>query len=541
MRRPILMAITLSAVLASGAQAKTFTRSPIAPELGLDALTRGVTRERANRDLFANPYATVTIGNVDVYDRFPYVESRRFQIVSDPRWNRLVVGEAGHGLSSYDGKSGSLGALSDPHGMAVGEANQVYVADTGNDRIVVLQASTKFDVVELQPRFAIGGLSRPYDVAFSDGGTPFEPADDMLYVADTGHNRVVAFALEASGARMVATLGDLGSGVGRFAGPMAIAAGRSNGKSTRDVYVADAHNRRLVRLRQDARGFTWVSESQHDADLVTSLDTDTWGNLYAAAPREGVIRKLTAGLAPVAELRGDLDGPKGFDVPFFDVRDHRDNTVSRVGQARGVSVERWSNATGIRLWNLGPEIVGLALDGRATEASFTLTDQADVTMDVLDASDGRVRHHASLGTLGAGAHVMALPASATGGASASNVSVRLTAVSSYPDHASDVAQSGGPAGVAVAQAMLLGNTPNPGTPTRIRFLLPAASAARATLGIFDASGRRVRFFDGGFAPGLNEVFWNGADDRGHNVRAGVYFYRLDVADRRLTKSLVVVR
>ena len=111
MRRHTLMLITLLLVAAGPAAAKTFSRSALAPELGLDALTRRVTRERAGRDLFANPYATVTVARVDVYDRFPYVESRRFQIVSDPRWNRLVCGEPGQGLSSYDGRGSALGTI----------------------------------------------------------------------------------------------------------------------------------------------------------------------------------------------------------------------------------------------------------------------------------------------------------------------------------------------------------------------------------------------------------------------------------------------
>ena len=59
------------------------------------------------RDLFANPYATVTIANVDVYDRFPYLETREFEVVSDTRWNRLVYGERGQSLSAYDGAGGS--------------------------------------------------------------------------------------------------------------------------------------------------------------------------------------------------------------------------------------------------------------------------------------------------------------------------------------------------------------------------------------------------------------------------------------------------
>src|SRR5262245_62927655 len=91
--------------------AGTFEKTPLAPEVGVDVLNRRITREQVGRELFANPYATVTIANVDVYDRFPYVETRHFQVVSDPRWNRIVYGERGRSLRAYDGRGGTLGAL----------------------------------------------------------------------------------------------------------------------------------------------------------------------------------------------------------------------------------------------------------------------------------------------------------------------------------------------------------------------------------------------------------------------------------------------
>ncbi len=151
--------------------------------------------------MFADPWSTVTIGSVDLYSVYPYVESRTFQIVSDPRWNRLVVGEAGNSLTAYDGKGQTLGALSEPRGLAVDEHNRVYVADAGNDRVLVLEARTEFGDVTLAPLYEIRGLNDPHDVAYSDGGTPFVAGDDVLYVADTGRNRVVAFALGNAGWR----------------------------------------------------------------------------------------------------------------------------------------------------------------------------------------------------------------------------------------------------------------------------------------------------------------------------------------------------
>jgi len=546
-RRAILLTISLTLAAIPPVSASTFERSPIVPELGLDALTRGVTREKLGRDLFSDPYATVTIGHVDVYDVFPYVESRTFQVVSDPRWNRLVFGESGRTLRAYDGVGRAFGPLADPRGLAVDEDGRVFVADAGNDRILVLQSSNEHGDLDLTPLFEINGLSQPYAVAYSDGGTPFVHDDDRLYVADTGRNRVVSFALETASARQIAEIGELGSGPGHFAGPMAIAVGRANGANTSDVYVADAHTRRLVHLRQQAGGFEWIADAQHDSDVLTSLDTDQWGNLYAASPHQGVVRKFAPDLSPVAELRQSLSSPRGFHVPFFTVRDHRVGTAQRVGRPNGLAVDQWTDATGVTLWNFGIEVNALAVNQSVSPgASFRLTDQAAVTYELADAASGRVLARRGMGTLAAGSHTISIAEpDIQAAAAANNVVLRVSAASSYANGPTVTAQapfrSGG--GVAPARAMLIGNSPNPVSPTTwISFLLPNGNTEGVSLRVFDTRGRQVRTFGHAFAPGLNEVMWDGTDDRGVRVGAGVYFYRLDAGPlQRFSGKMVVVR
>ncbi|MCC6348268.1 MAG: T9SS type A sorting domain-containing protein [Candidatus Eisenbacteria bacterium] len=547
MRRVIVLSLGLSLVAATAPQAGTFERARIVPDLGLDAITRGVTRQQVGRELFSDPWATATIGHVDLYDVFPYVESRTFQIVSDPRWNRLVIGEAGRALRAYDGAGTPLGRLSEPRGLAVDENDRVYVADAGNDRIVVLQASTTYGEVTLEPLYEIRGLSRPFDVAWSDGGTPFTPGDDALYVADTGRNRVAAFALGAGSAREVAAIGDLGSGPGRFAGPMAIRAGREDGRNTHDVFVADAHNGRLVRLLHDASGLHWASETKVDADVVTSLDTDQWGNLYAAAPNRGVVRKYAPDLSPVAELRGDLVRPRNFHVPFFTVRDHRTGTVTREGRANGLTVEEWTDASGVRLWNLGLEVPELAVAGAdQPEARFTLTDRASVVVELLDATGGAPLVSRSAGTLEAGAHTLALTeADRAAVAGRGDLRLRLVATSMYAGGPSAQAETGfrwnsSGALAPPAFAMMLGSSPNPAARSaRIAFALPAGSGA-ASLRVYDSMGRAVRSLGSSFASGRNEVTWDLRSDRGGRVAPGVYFARLTTDGRELSQRLVVI-
>jgi len=92
-------------------------------------------------------------------------------------------------------------------------------------------------------------------------------------------------------------------------------------------------------------------------------------------------------------------------------------------------------------------------------------------------------------------------------------------------------------------AMLLPAWPNPASAgTHFRFALPTAAAARATLTLLDASGRRVRAFPGPFAPGVNDVTWDGLDDGGRQVHSGLFFYELSAPGaEKLSHRLVVVR
>lgn len=549
MRRTILMLINLTWITAGSLHAGTFDPASIAPESGIDVLNRGVARQTVGRSLFADPYATVTIGHVDVYDVPPYLESRRFQIVSDPRWNRLVFGEVGSSLHAYDGRGGAYGALSEPRGLAVDESDRVYVADAGNHRILVLDAVTEFGDIALVPRFEIGGLGRPMGVAVSDAGTPFVPDDDVLYVADTGRNRVLAYALGAGGAREIAAIGELGSGRGHFAGPMAVAVGRRGGASTDDVYVADAHTRRIVRLRLSGGAFQWLGERTHDADIVTALDTDPWGNVYAAAPNRGTVRKYSPDLSDVAGLDAALQRPRQFYVPFVNVTDHRDGRRSRVGQRQGVLIEQWSEASGIRLWDLGVAIDGLSVDGGdAPRANFIVTDRARMTLEISDPATGAIVARRTTDAMDAGAHAIAItPEDLAGAAGSSDLLVRLTAASAYADGPSATATAmlawnGSNAVILPSRPVLLGNTPNPFAPTtRISFLLPSGDHRDARLRVFDPLGRVVRHLDRAFVPGRNDVVWDGTDDQGTRVPAGVYFYRLDVAAEALTHKLVLVQ
>jgi predicted outer membrane repeat protein len=83
--------------------------------------------------------------------------------------------------------------------------------------------------------------------------------------------------------------------------------------------------------------------------------------------------------------------------------------------------------------------------------------------------------------------------------------------------------------------------PNPfSSSTSVRFVIPGDSPAR--LGIYDPAGRLVRDLTGtAVRPGLQTAKWDGTDESGRRVGAGVYFYKLQWEGRTKTSRVTLLR
>ena len=95
-----------------------------------------------------------------------------------------------------------------------------------------------------------------------------------------------------------------------------------------------------------------------------------------------------------------------------------------------------------------------------------------------------------------------------------------------------------------AEFALGASEPNPARGSaRIPFSLPSAEAggAPARLGVYDLTGRRVRVLvDEALRAGPHEATWDGRDDRGRALPAGLYFTRLEWSGHTATRRLTLV-
>ncbi|MFN8180014.1 MAG: choice-of-anchor D domain-containing protein [bacterium] len=69
----------------------------------------------------------------------------------------------------------------------------------------------------------------------------------------------------------------------------------------------------------------------------------------------------------------------------------------------------------------------------------------------------------------------------------------------------------------------------------------ATAGAAARLDVHDVTGRRVRTLGTSLTLGRARVVWDGRDDAGRAVAAGIYFVRLEVGERGFVRRVVLVR
>jgi len=177
------------------------------------------------------------------------------------------------GSKTPDGQTPAApGTLNEPWGVAVDAQGNVFVADTWNHRVQKLDANGKF----LSEWSTAGQGNAEPNRLWGPRGIAVS-ADGRVYVTDTGNKRVVVF--DANGKFL---FGFDTSGDGRLDEPVGIALGPDN-----KVYVADTWNSRVAVFSTDGKFMTswpvqgWISDS---LDNKPYLAVDAQGRVYITDP-----------------------------------------------------------------------------------------------------------------------------------------------------------------------------------------------------------------------------------------------------------------
>lgn len=189
-----------------------------------------------------------------------------------------------------------------PHGVAVDPGGNVYVADTGNNRIQKFDSSGKFVTAWGAYGIANGQFSFPSGISLNPAGN--------VYVADSGNDRIQKFT--ANGEFLTAW-GSTGSDPGQFSQPLGIAA-----DSAGNIYVIEGNNARIQKF--DSSGTfagAWGSSGSDDGQFNAAygITVDSIGNVYVADTGNSRIQKFDSGGTYLTSWGSDGSGNGQFFLP----------------------------------------------------------------------------------------------------------------------------------------------------------------------------------------------------------------------------------
>lgn len=292
----------------------TFVRRPAALKNETKSEARNNAPEQTGKKLFELPFDAAFYAHVEQLNLPPYHYRTFVQMVTDPALNRIVYGDYERWVRIYAGGVAE-GKLNRPQGIDRDSRGIVYVADTGNNRVLMLEVAEKPKVesgpadlgTEIELRYlrtvGQGELSRPSDVAWDDRGTPFDSLDDMLWVVDQGKRRLVGYRLQLGGVKIAAEFTGIDSSLQN---PVAVAVGRFDGASDGHLYVADDSARVVYQLFFGENKLR-VQRLYHSGEKsqIAALATDHWGNLYLSDRGLRRVIKLNPQMEELAALEID--------------------------------------------------------------------------------------------------------------------------------------------------------------------------------------------------------------------------------------------
>ena len=261
----------------------------------------------------------------------------------------IISTAAGNGLNSFSGDNGTAARaqVNGPAGLALDAAGNLYFADTANNRVRKISPDGSIVTVAGIGTAAFAGDFGPAASAALNApmGVALDP-DGNLYIADTGNNRVRF--INAAG--MIYTVA--GNGNAAFFGDGAVAynaslhAPQSVAVDTAyNLYIADTQDHRIRKVGVDGIIDTIVGRGQGFGgdggpsslallNLPSSITLDAAGNMYIADQGNNRIRK-----ASVVGIITTVAGNDGFGT----LGDGGPATSAQLKAPQGVAVDRAGN------------------------------------------------------------------------------------------------------------------------------------------------------------------------------------------------------
>jgi predicted membrane-bound mannosyltransferase/DNA-binding beta-propeller fold protein YncE len=306
------------------------SRTPPAPLGSLDgvayfpksyaAATGGLINEQPPEEPVTGPEGQVIIGKPGAgRGQFSApaglaVDGEGNLYVADSGNNRIQKFDGdGHFLGAFGTAGGNNGQFNEPWGVAVDAKGNIYVADTWNHRIQKFDSNFQFQKA-WGSAFLEVGKRQPGPLELFGPRSIAIDADGNVWVTDTGNKRVLKFDSDGN---FLAEYGGAGTGPGQFDEPVGIAITPSG-----EILVADTWNLRIQRFSPnfDYLGEipveSWGSHGVTDKPYLAVLDD---GRIVASDPANSAVlvfdsegQQVAAWRAPVSAT--EVSRPVGVDV-----------------------------------------------------------------------------------------------------------------------------------------------------------------------------------------------------------------------------------
>ena len=191
--------------------------------------------------------------------------------------------------------------LSDPQGLAADSTGNVFIVDTGNNRVVeeIYSSGNTYNQPagsELQTVVA-SGLNAPEGVAVDASG--------KVYIADTGNNRILLETPTGGGAFSQSVLFNSG-----LSAPAGVAV-----DNVGDVFISDTGNKRVLVELLSGGSYTQSVVPISGLGSPQGIAVDASGNLFVADATSGNVIKLAMGSAPSLTFASTAAGSTSSDSP----------------------------------------------------------------------------------------------------------------------------------------------------------------------------------------------------------------------------------
>ena len=346
---------------------------------------------------------------------------------------------AGNGTAGYSGDGGlaTSAELRNPWGVTVDASGNIYIADSGNSCIREVIVSTG-GISTVAGNGTVGysgdgGLS-PSAELYSPDGLAVDSAGN-IYIADTGNERIRAVGLEAAPvvlppAGLISTVA--GDGTARYSGdgglaiiaelyqPQAVSADSTYNSgvavdSAGNIYISDSSNNRIRKVAVSNGIISTVAGDgtagySGDGGLATSAElrypwgvtVDASGNIYIVDTNNSRIRKVTASTGIISTVAGDGtygysgDGGAATSAELYYPKGVAADSAGNIYFADGYRIRKVTASTGVISTVAGDGTYGYSGDGGpATSAELFVPDGVAVdsagNIYIADANNNRIR------------------------------------------------------------------------------------------------------------------------------------------------------